>query len=87
MGGSMTSAELSVIVPVFNEERVVDVFHRALAEALNGLGIATEIVYVNDGIGDGTAARLDALRAADGRVRIVELSRNFGHPSALSAGL
>lgn len=87
MGGSMTSAELSVIVPVFNEERVVDVFHRALAEALNGLGIATEIVYVNDGSVDGTAARLDALRAADGRVRIVELSRNFGHQSALAAGL
>jgi dolichol-phosphate mannosyltransferase len=80
----MTSMELSVIVPVYNEERVIEVFHRALVEVLDGLGFPCEIIYVNDGSRDQTGDRLDALRASDSRVRLLELSRNFGHQSALA---
>ena len=87
MGGPMTSMELSVIVPVYNEERVIEVFHRALVEVLDGLDFPCEIIYVNDGSRDQTGDRLDALRASDSRVRLLELSRNFGHQSALAAGL
>ncbi len=78
---------LSVIVPVFNEEAVLPAFHRALTAVLGPLGIDYEILFVNDGSTDGTAAGLDALRGTDERVKFLEFSRNFGHQSAMAAGL
>lgn len=83
----MTFPELSVIVPVYNEEEVLPEFARVLAAALEPLGILYEVIYVNDGSTDGTAVGLDALRAKDHRVRLIEFSRNFGHQSAMTAGL
>jgi len=78
---------LSVVVPLFNEQDVLQEFHRALAPVLEGLDLPWEIIYVDDGSGDGTAAALAALADADRRVKVITLSRNFGHQVALIAGL
>lgn len=78
---------LSVVVPVYSEEAVLPEFHRRLAAVLDGLPADAEIVYVNDGSRDGTMALLAALHAADPRVAVVDLSRNFGKEVAMSAGL
>jgi polyisoprenyl-phosphate glycosyltransferase len=80
------SAELSVVVPVFNEEAVVEEFHRRASAVLRPLG-DYELIFVDDGSRDATLERLLKLRAADPRVKVLELSRNFGHQSALTAGL
>ena len=81
------SASLSVVVPAFNEEAVLADFHRRLAAVLDALPVFAEVVYVNDGSSDGTRSRLMALREADARVAVIELSRNFGKEIAMSAGL
>lgn len=79
---------LSVVSPCFNEESVIELFHRELALVLDGLpDLDAEIVLVDDGSRDRTLAVLDRLAAVDPRVRPVALSRNFGHQIALSAGL
>jgi dolichol-phosphate mannosyltransferase len=76
---------LSVVAPVFNEEENIRAFCERTIAALGGMPF--EIVVVDDGSSDGTAARLEELAAADRRIRVVTLSRNFGHQTALTAGL
>ncbi|MGX6745336.1 glycosyltransferase family 2 protein [Streptomyces xantholiticus] len=83
----MTTVQTSVVVPCFNEEDVIDAFHRELVGALEPAGTAFEICYVDDGSGDGTRARLKELAASDPRVRYTSFSRNFGKESAMLAGL
>lgn len=78
---------LSVVVPAYNEEEVLPEFHRRLAAALAGTGLAWEVVYVNDGSRDTTLAVMLGLQDADPRVAVVNLSRNFGKEIALTAGL
>jgi glycosyltransferase involved in cell wall biosynthesis len=78
---------LSVVVPAYNEEAVLEPFHRRLSTTLDAIGEPAEIVYVDDGSRDRTAAILEALRREDPRVAIVGLSRNFGKEVALTAGL
>ena len=62
-------------------------FHQQLCAVVDGLLYRVGFVYVNDGSSDGTQAQLEALFAADERVRVIELSRNFGHQAAITAGL
>ncbi len=78
---------VDLVIPVYNEEAALDSFHQQLVEAVNALPYDFCIRYVNDGSRDATAEHLEALAAADGRVRVIELSRNFGHQAALTAGL
>jgi glycosyltransferase involved in cell wall biosynthesis len=78
---------ISVVVPIFNEEEIVDSFHSALADSMKGVGEAWEVVYVNDGSGDSSLKLLTELQAKDGHVVVVDLSRNWGHMGAISAGL
>ena len=85
---SLASRELtrlSVVAPVFNEEGNAREFCERTVAALSGLPF--EIVFVDDGSSDGTAAILEELAATDRRIRVVTLSRNFGHQTALTAGL
>ena len=77
---------LSVVVPVYNERETVDELCRRLAQVLAPLG-PYEIVLVDDGSTDGTWDALCALAAQDERLRLLRLSRNFGHQIALTAGL
>jgi polyisoprenyl-phosphate glycosyltransferase len=79
---------LSVVVPAYNEEAVITETHRRLhAACVAVVGEDFEIVYVNDGSRDRTWALLSEIAARDVNVVAVELSRNFGHQLALSAGL
>jgi polyisoprenyl-phosphate glycosyltransferase len=76
---------LSVCAPVYNEEALVEEFHSRASAALERFNY--ELIIVNDGSSDGTAEKLDALAARDPKLRVVHLSRNFGHQAALTAGL
>ena len=79
---------LSVIVPCYNEEAVLAETHRRLGEVLQQIeGIDYEIIYVDDGSRDATAQILCALQTNDEHVRVVRFSRNFGHQTAVTAGL
>ena len=82
----MPAQLLSVVVPVFNEVETVPELHRRLSAAVAVLG-PHEIVFVDDGSTDGSWEALRALAAGDPHVRLIRLSRNFGHQIALSAGL
>jgi polyisoprenyl-phosphate glycosyltransferase len=80
-----TASLLSLVAPVYNEEELVEEFvERALAAVA---GFTFELVLVNDGSSDRTPELLDRIADLDPRVRVVHLSRNFGHQAALTAGL
>jgi glycosyltransferase involved in cell wall biosynthesis len=79
--------EISIVVPVYDEEAGLAAFWARLAPVLASLGCPAEVVFVDDGSSDGTLAQLVSLRQRDPRVRIVSLSRNFGKEIALTAGL
>lgn len=76
---------LSVVAPVYNEEELVEEFVRRTTAAIDRY--AFEIVLVNDGSSDATPGLLDSIAERDARVRVIHLSRNFGHQAALTAGL
>ena len=78
---------LSVVAPAFNEGDVLESFHERLGKVLDGMSLEAEIVYVDDGSTDKTAAILEGLAAADPRVAVLELSRQFGKERALTAGI
>jgi dolichol-phosphate mannosyltransferase len=78
---------ISVVVPLFNEERNVNDLHRRLKMTLRSLEVPYEILLVDDGSHDATPALIDELRAMDRNVACVHLSRNFGHQAAISAGI
>ena len=79
---------LSVVVPCFNEEAVLPETHRRLTAVLeDGPDLDFELVYVDDGSRDGTLGFLRRLQCADPRVRVLALSRNFGHQIAITAGI
>ena len=81
---------LTVIVPCYNEEENVPLFYRELMENQDFFaerGVELELLYVDDGSGDGTVAAVRRLREEDGRVHLLSLSRNFGKEAAMYAGL
>jgi len=78
---------LSVVVPLFNEELNVDQLYRRLVASLAHLGGPYELVFVDDGSRDATPRLLDEMQEKDASIVVIHLSRNFGHQSAVSAGL
>lgn len=78
---------ISILCPCYNEEAVLPAFFKRITEVMEGLGEPFEIVCVNDGSADGTLEILRARAASDPRVRVVDLSRNFGKEAALTAAL
>ncbi|MDQ3522375.1 MAG: glycosyltransferase family 2 protein, partial [Gemmatimonadota bacterium] len=79
---------LSVVVPCYNEEAVIEETHQRLTEVLRRLDdLEYELIYVDDGSRDRTAAVLEQLHAADESVRVLRFSRNFGHQMAVTAGV
>lgn len=78
---------ISVVVPAYNEQEVLEEFHSRLSKVLNSLNMNAEVIYVNDGSTDGTLALMKKMREADPRICVVNLSRNFGKEAALTAGI
>ena len=78
---------ISIVVPIFNEQELVRLFHAAVADAMNDVGETWEVVYVNDGSRDSSLDLLRELQLEDAHVVVVDLSRNWGHMGAISAGL
>ena len=78
---------LSVVLPVFNERESLAELHRRLSSVMIALAEPYEIIYVDDGSRDGSGDLLAAIQQNDAQVRVLHLSRNFGHQAAISAGL
>ncbi|MDF1752031.1 MAG: glycosyltransferase family 2 protein [Verrucomicrobiales bacterium] len=78
--------KISVVTPFYNEEEVIPIFFEAITSALSGYD-DFEIICVDDGSSDSTLQQLISCRAIDPRIKVVELSRNFGKEAALTAGL
>ncbi|HTQ43719.1 MAG TPA: glycosyltransferase family 2 protein [Polyangiaceae bacterium] len=83
----MSTPEISVVLPVYDEEETIGAAIDAIRRQLVALGASFEIVAVDDGSRDRTLENLEKLASADEHVRVVPLSRNFGKEAALAAGL
>jgi dolichol-phosphate mannosyltransferase len=77
----------SIIIPVYNEEKTLPELHRRLGAALQPLGRDIEIILVDDGSRDRSFELMKEARSHDSRIKVVSLSRNFGHQIAISAGI
>ncbi len=78
---------LSVVAPVYNEAESIREFYTRLRAVLNGTGMRSEILFVDDGSRDGSLVLLKAIQKNDLEVKVLELSRNFGHQIAVKAGI
>jgi glycosyltransferase involved in cell wall biosynthesis len=78
---------LSVVSPIFNEEGNIKVFYNELKKVLNTLEYNHEILFVNDGSNDNSLVYLIEISQLDETVKIINLSRNFGHQLAITSGL
>lgn len=78
--------DVSIVIPVYDEEDNVDGLYHALREALDDLGRSYEVIVVDDGSRDETYPKLAALAATDSNLRLVKLRRNYGQTAAMSAG-
>jgi len=83
---SQVRPDLSIVIPLFNEEATLDELYRRLTTTLARLRRTYELIFVDDGSRDGTFFTLCALGASDEAVRIVKLARNYGQTAALAAG-
>ena len=80
-------ANLSVIIPVYNEEENIPLLHEAISRVLKEQAFPYEVIYVDDGSTDNTFARLNHLSVNDRHVQVIRLRRNFGQTAAISAGV
>ncbi|HEX9079176.1 MAG TPA: glycosyltransferase family 2 protein [Desulfuromonadaceae bacterium] len=78
--------DLSIVVPIYNEQDNIDDLYAAITAALEGSDARYEIIMVDDGSGDGSFAALQRIAARDDRLKVIRLRRNFGQTAAMSAG-
>lgn len=78
---------ISVVIPIYNEQELIERLNDAIATALKEVVDDWEVVYVNDGSSDSSLQLLKGLQAVDSHVVVVDLSRNWGHMGAISAGI
>lgn len=83
----MKNIDLSFIVPVYNEKDVVDIFIRTVEQTISNLELKYEFIFINDGSTDNTYEILREIAITNPNVKVINLSRNFGKESALTAGL
>lgn len=79
--------ECSIVASVFNEEESIELFYESLLKTLVSLQISYEIIFVNDGSADNSLSILRNIKLSDDTVKIIDLSRNFGHEAAMIAGI
>jgi polyisoprenyl-phosphate glycosyltransferase len=78
---------LSVIIPCCNEAEVLPMLKARLLSCLDQSGLSWEVIFIDDGSTDSTLAEITALHSEEPRIKVIALSRNFGHQTAISAGL
>ena len=78
---------LSLVIPVFNEEKLIDELVRRTITSLDSFISDYEVLFVDDGSTDGSLEKLLSFRENDNRIKIISLSKNFGHQAAFTAGL
>ncbi len=78
--------QLSVVIPIYNEEKNIDKLYRELEGVLTGLGKKIEILFIDDGSTDTSFTILENLQQKDNRIVVIKLRKNFGQTAALSAG-
>ncbi|MFA1573747.1 glycosyltransferase family 2 protein [Vibrio cyclitrophicus] len=81
------AVSLSIIVPFYDEQEVLEEFHSRLTKVLDSLPITSEIVYVDDGSKDNSLELVSSFTSINSSISVIGLSRNFGKESAMSAGL
>jgi len=83
----MINPRYSLVIPAYNEEAVIEETYFRLTRVMQALNESYELIFVNDGSRDQTEALLGALESSDPNVRLLSFSRNFGHQTAVTAGL
>ncbi len=83
----LPTVDFSLVVSVYNEAQVLPIFWEEVSRQLVAIGCSCEVIFVNDGSTDGSLGVLQKILADSSRVRIVSLSRNFGHEAAMLAGI
>ncbi|MDD2374880.1 MAG: polyisoprenyl-phosphate glycosyltransferase [Clostridiales bacterium] len=83
----MTKFDISLVVPLYNEEEVIASTHERLMRMIDSQELSFELIYVNDGSRDRTAAIVREFCDQDARVKMLSFSRNFGHQIAITAGM
>ena len=78
---------ISIVVPVFNEQDGIHHFYQTLTSCLKEANVRLEIIFINDGSVDNSWKILNDLHVLDPKVKLIDLSRNFGHQNALTAGI
>lgn len=78
---------LSLVIPIFNEEKLIDELIRRTIIALESFTFDYEVIFVDDGSTDGSSSRVLKIREKNKKVKLLSLSRNFGHQAAYTAGL
>ncbi len=88
MNGSEKIREISVVIPVYNEEENLQALHKEITAVLDDMAgeVASEIIYVDDGSKDGSLKILKELFESDDRVKVIQFRRNYGQTAAISAG-
>ena len=85
--GDGEAPEVSIVVPVYNEEENVLPLHQKIKAAMDELGLSYEVLYVDDGSRDHSFALLEPIAQADARVKLIRFRRNFGQTAAMAAGM
>jgi glycosyltransferase involved in cell wall biosynthesis len=83
----MARPTLSLVLPIYNEEEVIPELHERLLEFLRELGVDSEVIFVNDGSKDRSMELLRGICKNEPRYRVLSFSRNFGHQTAITAGV
>lgn len=83
----MTTPELSIVVPLFNEVESIDALHRAISDAALALRVPYELIFVDDGSTDGTSQVARAIQLSDPSLRVIQFRKNFGQTAAMRAGI
>ncbi|MFB7140167.1 glycosyltransferase family 2 protein [Gottfriedia sp. NPDC056225] len=83
----MAAVKYSVIIPMYNEEAVIQETYRQLKKVMNSAGDPYELIFINDGSKDGSVDIIKDYYSWDQTVKLIDFSRNFGHQIAISAGM